>query len=157
MRTAKTDQTGWMPRLIWDFAGHICHFVLVTVFAKACPSQYLRSLLFSWQLEKTEAEKEESEASLWKDMEKLVTEHQQTLDKTREDLEAEKQLAVKQVHYLQYIWYQAFSLSLVWKKGLGSVGDPVGKTYRAWLQACTSDRVEVNKFQGNCFDMADSS
>ena len=22
MRTAKTDQTGWMPRLIWVFAGH---------------------------------------------------------------------------------------------------------------------------------------
>ena len=27
MRTAKTDQTGWMPRLIWVFAGHTCHFV----------------------------------------------------------------------------------------------------------------------------------
>ena len=25
--TAKTDQTGWMPRLIWVFAGRICHFV----------------------------------------------------------------------------------------------------------------------------------
>ena len=27
MRTAKTDQTGHMPRLIWVFAGHTCHFV----------------------------------------------------------------------------------------------------------------------------------
>ena len=27
MRTAKTDQTGWMPRLIWVFAGRTCHFV----------------------------------------------------------------------------------------------------------------------------------
>ena len=22
-----SDQTGWMPRLIWAFAGHTCHFV----------------------------------------------------------------------------------------------------------------------------------
>ena len=22
-----SDQTGWMPRLIWDFSGHTCHFV----------------------------------------------------------------------------------------------------------------------------------
>ena len=27
MWTAKTDQTGWMPRLIWVFAGHINPFV----------------------------------------------------------------------------------------------------------------------------------
>ena len=27
MWTAKTDQTGWMPRLIWVFAGHTNHFV----------------------------------------------------------------------------------------------------------------------------------
>ena len=27
MQTAKTDQTGHMPRLIWVFAGHTCHFV----------------------------------------------------------------------------------------------------------------------------------
>ena len=27
MRTAKTDQTGWMPRLIPVFAGRTCHFV----------------------------------------------------------------------------------------------------------------------------------
>ena len=27
MRTAKTDQTGLMPRLLWVFAGHIEHFV----------------------------------------------------------------------------------------------------------------------------------
>ena len=26
-RTVKTDQTGRMPRLIWIFAGHTCHFV----------------------------------------------------------------------------------------------------------------------------------
>ena len=26
-RTAKTDQTGQMPRLIWVFAGRTCHFV----------------------------------------------------------------------------------------------------------------------------------
>ena len=27
MQTAKTDQTGWMHRLIWVFAGRTCHFV----------------------------------------------------------------------------------------------------------------------------------
>ena len=27
MQTAKTDQTGKMPRLIWVFAGHTYHFV----------------------------------------------------------------------------------------------------------------------------------
>ena len=27
MRTAKTDQTGQLPRLIWVFAGRTCHFV----------------------------------------------------------------------------------------------------------------------------------
>ena len=27
MRTAKTDQTGLMPRLLWVFAGQIGHFV----------------------------------------------------------------------------------------------------------------------------------
>ena len=27
MRTAKTDQTGWMTRLIWFFAGRTGHFV----------------------------------------------------------------------------------------------------------------------------------
>ena len=27
MQTAKTDQSGRMPRLIWVFAGHTCHFV----------------------------------------------------------------------------------------------------------------------------------
>ena len=27
MRTAKTDQTGRMPRLIWVFAGRTCHFL----------------------------------------------------------------------------------------------------------------------------------
>ena len=27
MRTAKTDQTGQMPRLIWIFTGHTCYFV----------------------------------------------------------------------------------------------------------------------------------
>ena len=27
MRTAKTDQTGWMPRLIWVFAGRTGYFV----------------------------------------------------------------------------------------------------------------------------------
>ena len=27
VRMAKTDQTGWMPRLIWVFTGHTCHFV----------------------------------------------------------------------------------------------------------------------------------
>ena len=27
MQTEKTDQTGWMPRLICDFAGHKCHFI----------------------------------------------------------------------------------------------------------------------------------
>ena len=27
MWTMKTDQTGWMPRLIWVFAGCTCHFV----------------------------------------------------------------------------------------------------------------------------------
>ena len=27
MRTAKTDQTGRMPRLIWVCAGRTCHFV----------------------------------------------------------------------------------------------------------------------------------
>ena len=27
MRTAKTDQTGWMPRLIWVITGRACHFV----------------------------------------------------------------------------------------------------------------------------------
>ena len=27
MRTVKTDQNGWMPRLIWVFAGHTGHFV----------------------------------------------------------------------------------------------------------------------------------
>ena len=26
-RTVKTDQTGWMPRLIWVFAGRTCHFI----------------------------------------------------------------------------------------------------------------------------------
>ena len=29
MQTAKTDQTGRMPRLIWGFAGHTGHFVML--------------------------------------------------------------------------------------------------------------------------------
>ena len=42
MQTAKTDQTGLMPRLIWVFAGHICHFVgflMWWLISKQCSSK----------------------------------------------------------------------------------------------------------------------
>ena len=40
MRTAKTDQTGWMPRLIWVFAGHT-----VTLLVLSCRG-YIFSLFW---------------------------------------------------------------------------------------------------------------
>ena len=36
MQTAKTDQSGWMPRLIWVFAGRTCHFVGFVVMQLKC-------------------------------------------------------------------------------------------------------------------------
>ena len=37
MWTVKTDQTGQMPRLIWVFAGHTCHFVGFVMRWLICP------------------------------------------------------------------------------------------------------------------------